>query len=297
MVDTNLYWFGVLMAIASGMLNNLGTVVQKKVVNDHRDDKQFLRTLFKNPMWLVGLLLQLAAGSTLFIIAQLFVGPALIPGLMALGLIVLALGAVRIAKETLGKKEKIGIGLMIVAIAFLGFSNLSIDLTQIDFLEIGFLARTTIFSVVLALVSVLFLILAKRRKSYRGTLLALVSGDMIALSNFWISLLIGTITQVFEGNANPIQWVLFIISSAILVFTNLYSLTVLQEGFKSGQASNLIPIQQVPIQLAPTFVYFVVFLLMPLDLISPAWMVVGVGLIIVSSFLLGEQQAKMEAIK
>jgi O-antigen/teichoic acid export membrane protein len=45
------------------------------------------------------------------------------------------------------------------------------------------------------------------------------------------------------------------------------------------------------------FAVFMAYLMAPLDILAPTWMFLGVGLIIVSSFLLGEQQARMEAIK
>ena len=288
------------MAIASGIFNSLGTVFQKKVVNERKSDEKFVQSLFKNKLWLAGFLLQLAAGSALFVVAQTLIGPVLTPGLMATGLIVLAIGAVRIANEKLGTKEKCGIVLMIMAIAFLGFSNLSVDLSKVDFLDIGFIFRMVTFSGILFLASVGFRLFANRKKAYRGVLLSIVAGFMISLSNFWISVLIGTIVQVFSGNAILIEWILFIISAGILIITNLYATIVLQEGFKTGQASTLIPIEQIPIQITPIFVYYAVFmayLMTPVEPLSPVWMVFGVGLIIVSSFMLGEQQAKMEAIK
>nr|MDO8111626.1 hypothetical protein [Candidatus Sigynarchaeota archaeon] len=246
MADATIYLLGVLMATSSGVLNNLGTVLNKKVVNERKSEEKFFRRLITNPVWLAGLLLQLAAGSVLFMFAVAWIGPALTPGLMALGLIVLAIGSVRIVGEKLGKPEKIGIGLMIIAILFLGLSNLSIDVPGFNYLEAGFLLRTTIFTACLFGASIAFKILAKKIERFRGIFLALVSGFFISLSNFWISILLGTIIQVFSGSANLAQWILFLCSAAILVGSNFYSLMVLQDAFKSGQASNLIPIQQVP---------------------------------------------------
>lgn len=302
MADVTLYLLGVFMAIGSGVLNNLGTVLNKKVVNDvnRASQERFFRKLIKNPVWLTGTLLQLAAGSALFIIAVAWIGPALTPGLMALGLIVLAIGAVRIAGEKLGKEEKIGILLMIVGIFFLGYSNLSISIINFDYTEIGFVTRTTIFTGISLGLCIAFKLISKKSPRFCSILLALVSGLMISLSNFWISILIGTIAQVFGGVANWVQLVLFICAAAILCLSNVYGLAVLQEAFKSGQASNLIPVQQVPIQITPVFYYFYIFMAFlynPIDQFAMAWMLIGIGVIIASSFLLGKQQAKMESIK
>jgi len=290
------------MAISSGVLNILGNMLNKKVVNDvnQTSHEKFFRQLIKNPVWLAGLLLQLGASPVLLILAIAWIGPALTPGLMALGLIVLAIGAVRITGEKLVRSEMIGILLMIVAIFFLGLSNLAIDVPGFDYTESGFLSRTSIFTVILFVISIAFKLLSRNNKRLRGILLALVSGLMLSLSNFWISVLEGTIIHVFGGQASALQWFLFISSAGILVATNFYAVFILQEAFKSGQASNLLPVQQVPIQIAPIFVYFVVFaayLFNPISTLSPVWMFLGIGMIIVSSFLLGKRQAKMESIK
>ena len=70
-----------------------GIILQKKAVNDmHAEDKKqrFLSALLKNPLWLGGLALEYGLGTCAFMIAQSLIGPALVPGLMAAGLIVLA---------------------------------------------------------------------------------------------------------------------------------------------------------------------------------------------------------------
>ncbi|MFX1460316.1 MAG: DMT family transporter, partial [Promethearchaeota archaeon] len=121
------YWLGILMAISSGISNNYGTVLQKKVVNKFKDDSKFMRTIVKKPLWLIGLILQNIIGGVLYFIAQFYIGPTLIPGLMGAGLIVLAIGSVKIIGEQLETSEIVGILLMVIAIAFIGLSNMAID--------------------------------------------------------------------------------------------------------------------------------------------------------------------------
>jgi drug/metabolite transporter (DMT)-like permease len=217
--------------------------------------------------------------------------------LMALGLVVLAIGSVKIIGEKLGRVEIAGIALMMLGILFLGLSGMSIDLPGFDYLEGGFLARSVTFTLVLVMASFVSIIYQKRHERFRGIFLALVSGYMFTLSNFWISLLMGTIAQVFEGTAVLVQWAIFIAAAAILVLSNMYGISTLQQAYKGGDASKLIPIQQVPIQVAAIFVYFLIFLLTPAEPMSTAWLASGIGCIVVSSFLLGKQQARMESIK
>jgi len=95
----------------------------------------------------MGLLLQIVIGGLVFyFIAIIFLGPALVPGLMSAGLIVLALGSVKILKETLGKEEIFGILLMIVGVTLLGFSELSIDVSTFDILDSGFIFRIIVLA-------------------------------------------------------------------------------------------------------------------------------------------------------
>ena len=97
-------------------------------------------------------------------------------------------------------------------------------------------------------------------------------------------------------NFTPVYIAIFIIASVILVLVNIFGITELQKAFTAGQASNLIPVQQVPIQITPIFIYFFVFLLTALP-IAFVYISIGVALIILSSFLLGKRQARMEEIQ
>jgi hypothetical protein len=132
---------------------------------------------------------------------------------------------------------------------------------------------------------------------YKGISLAIYSGFQFALTNFWISPLMGVLTHVFEGSAVLLEIVIFIIATFMLILNNIIGLTSIQKAFRTGQASNLIPIQQVPIQIAPPFYYLAVFLLPIQNLSSILFLSSGIILIIVSSFLLGKRQAAIEKIK
>lgn len=291
------YWIGVSLAILSGMLNNFGTVLQKKVVNEFSGDSKFMRNIIKKPLWILGLVFGLGIGSILFLTAQVFIGPALIPGLMASGLIILAIGSIKIVGESLNIKEIIGIIMMIFAIFLLGISGLSIDIVNTNLLEVSFIIRIAIFTGSLVLFSILCQIFQKRGENYRGILLAILSGFMYSLSNFWVSPLMAVMTHVLSGNFELLELVIFIISAIILILTNTLGIITITHAFRVGQASNLVPIQQVPIQITPIFIYLLVFLLIPPNIFSILYLIIGVVLILISSFLLGKRQEKLEEIK
>ena len=148
------YALGILFGLLSGNLSNFGNVLEKKAVIDipkkERDDN-FGRKLLKNPIWLTGFILATFIDPIFYVIAQDLLGtelgPTLVPGLMASGLIVLAIGSVKIVGEKLGNIEYIGIALMILGMVFLAFSNLESGEGEITSPE--FILRMTIFTIII----------------------------------------------------------------------------------------------------------------------------------------------------
>ncbi|MFW9971032.1 MAG: hypothetical protein ACFFDF_12635 [Candidatus Odinarchaeota archaeon] len=291
------YVLGVFLAILSGSINNIGLVLQKKVVNEVPSEAKFFRSLVKKPLWITGVLMELAIGSVFFMVAQIFIGPALIPGLMAFGLIFLAIGSIKIVGETLKKEEIIGIIIMILAIFLLGLSELSIDITSINILAFNLIINMIIFTIVLFLGSIFCQILQRKFENLKGILLAISSGFQFSLTNFWVAPLMAVIAHVFEGNATLGELFLFIASAVILIVANILGIMKIQQSFQVANASRMIPIQQVPIQITPIIAYFFVFTLMPPTIFPIIYVIFGVFLILISSSLLAKRQAKLETIK
>jgi len=296
-MDGSFYLLGVSLAIISGSVNNVGLVFQKKVVNEIPSEAKFFRSLVKKPLWIIGILMELIIGSIFFMLAQVYIGPALIPGLMAFGLIFLAIGSVKIVGETLKKEEIMGIFLMIIAIFLLGLSELSIDITNLNLLEVGFITRTVVLTVLFYLGSGICEILRKKNESFKGIILAISSGFQFALTNFWISFIIAFFAHIFGGTARLDELILFIIAAIILILSTIIGIAKIQQSFQVANASRMIPIQQVPIQITPVLVYFIIFNIIAPSVFSIFYMSIGVILIIISSFLLAKRQAQLEAIK
>jgi hypothetical protein len=294
---SSIYWLGVTLAISSGLSNQFGTVLQKKVVNELSDNSKFMRSLVRNRLWFFGFVLQYGLGAILYMLAQLYIGPALIPGFMASGLIVLAIGSVKIVGEVLNKTEIIGIILMIIAFFLLGISELSIEITSTNLVEITFLLRIALFTLIIILMSVILFVIQRKNVKFKGILLAIISGLMFVLSNFWVSPLIGVIANIFSVSFNTAELLLFIISCIILILSNYLGVLTIQKSFTVGQASNLVPIQQVPTLIAPIAIYFLIFLLTPSNIFSAFYLIFGIILIIISSFLLSKRSAQIEEIK
>jgi hypothetical protein len=230
-------------------------------------------------------------------IAQFFIGPALIPGLMASGLIAMVIGASKILNESLKKEEFIGIGFMIVAIVLLSLTGLSVDVTEQNLLDASFLQRVSIFTIVLFSLILIFEIMQRKNEKNRGILFALQSGLFLGLANFWVSPFSVNISHLFDGTLIfPDELILGIIGGIMLAITNIFAISILQKAFTCAQATNVVPLQQIPINIAPIFVYFGIFALTSPSVYSIPLMGVGICLIIVSSYFLAKRQAQLEKI-
>ncbi|MBN2153134.1 MAG: hypothetical protein JW839_16900 [Candidatus Lokiarchaeota archaeon] len=295
------YPIGIVLGITAGVCLNIGFILQKKAVNDippEARSKKLLGTLVRTPIWLVGLVVQILGSAVLVMIAQFFIGPALLPGLMAAGLIAMAVGAARILKETLKRAELVGIALMILAIVFLAMTGLSVDVEGQDLLDPGFLWRVSVFTVVLFAAVATCEILQRRAERFRGVLLALESGTYLALANFWVSPFSINLGHLFGGTLVwPDEFILGLVGGLMLAITNVIGISVLQKAFTCAQATNVVPLQQVPVNIAPVFVYFGIFLLAPPTAVSTPLLIAGIALIITSSFFLTKRQAKLGEIK
>lgn len=81
------------------------------------------------------------------------------------------------------------------------------------------------------------------------------------------------------------------------MITNMYGIAKLQLAFRVTNASLAIPIQQIPIQAAPAFVYLAVFRLAPPSVSSLLIFCISIALIICSSFVLARRQGMMEGLQ
>jgi drug/metabolite transporter (DMT)-like permease len=282
----------------SGAMDAFGALLQKRVV-DHtpaeRRTDRFMGHLLRNPRWLLGVSLSLGPGTFFILTAQSLIGPALVPGLTATGLIILAVGSVVLNGERLVPADVLGIVLMICGVSLLGYSNLSIPSRDVGQVEGALLARLLLFTAALALCWLLCLLLARRAQHQpRGLFLAFSAGYPLALTNAWTLPLIVTIGVVFAGQAGLLQWIVFVLACAMLVSTTLAGIRTVQEAYKFAPASKVQPVLQIPAQTAPILLYFAVYqrsgseaaaLLIPL----------GVALVIASGFLLAKRVAILQA--
>ena len=296
MSDLN-YLIGIFFALLAGIVVQTGALIQKNVINKHSDDPKFLLSLVKNPLWILGVLLQIIIGGLVFyFIAIVFIGPALVPGLMSVGLIILAIGSVKILKEKIGKEEIIGILLMIVGISFLGLSDFSIDVSTFNVLDSGFIARIIIFSAVIICSATALEIFGRKYTNNKGLIKAIEAGLILSLNTIWASPGTTVVTHIAEGVVMEEEIIFGIVIAIIIILFVAIGITFGQISLKHGQANLIVPLTNVPIQIMPVIAFFVVFLSIPSNILSLVFAIIGFALVITSSFLLAKKQASFKII-
>jgi drug/metabolite transporter (DMT)-like permease len=284
------YLWGVLAAVAAGVGYNLGLVVQKIAVGRVDDGDGFLRRLVRNPLWLRGLALQFLIGVPLNLVAQATIGPALIPGLMGTGLVVLALGAVYLVGEAVGRQDWAGIALVMVAVALFGLSGLGVDMAAIDPYDLAFVARLVVFTTAVAALSVACFLLQARSVRLRGVARTLDAGLLLAQSNLWLGVLMAFWGRWQQGLFGGWDFLGLAVTSAVVVAGTALGTAETQRAFQVGDASKLMPIQSVPQQILPLLSYFAVFALTPPSDAALPLVGAGAALILAGTALLARRQ-------
>jgi len=292
---------GIILALAGGIANNSGALLQKFAINKiPREERKegFYKKLFKSPYWVVGLILIIGASGVLISLAQLFIGGALIPGLMAAGMIVLTIGAVKLLDEKLKLAEYIGIFLMIVGIILIGLSALEItDADMTNLADINFVIRLAIYSVVFFILWVVSRQLGKRLERGKTVFLALGSSFPFALANAWMQPFIFLFREFINGNFTVLNIILFIVSIPIIAVINIVGIGHVQDAFKHGDASKIYPIGQIPQQIAPIILYYAIYLKSSPQTYSFYLLLVGILIILVAGSLLGRKHGQLETME
>lgn len=289
------YFLGVLFGILAGLSNFLGQILQKKAINDVMKTSAQLdmKVLVKKPLWIFGLAMVVVINTVLLAFAQMWIGPALLPGLIASGFIVLGIGSVKLLGEQLKKEEIIAIGVLVVAIVFISMSKLSIDADLTRFQDNGFVARLIIFSV-LFLVCWFALFYGGKRTSKKTILMALGAGFPFIMNNLWMQPMFLSMTSLLGGNMVRLSLIVFIPSAIIMAYVNIMGIIHLQKAMAEGNASIVIPIQQIPQQVSPIIIYFFIYGLVAPTVLSYIFLFTGIAMIIFAGFTLSKRQTELE---
>lgn len=291
------YSLGVASAVLAGASNYLGLAMQKKAVNDIPEDLRgrLMRRLLLRPLWAAGLFFYIVLSSAFFLLAQYFIGPALVPGIMASGLIVLVIAAVLIVGERISAVDIAGVASIALGTVLIAASGLSVDSAKLPLADGSFILRVGILSAAALVLWTACNALLRKMKRHGAVLKGLAAGFPYCISNLWISVLFAAMRPVFGGTADTLTFFYFSLASAVLIATNVFGITEMQAAFTLGRASIVVPIQQVPVQIAPILYYYYVFGLRNPSPHALPFVIVGLVSIIAGGFLLGNKQQSVTA--
>ncbi len=292
-MDRN-YLLGVSTAILAGMAFYSGIVLQKAAVSKLQDHSQLMARLIRTPLWLEGFAIQFVIGVPLNLVAAALIGPAILPGLMATGLIALVIGSIRFSHEAFGWADGVGILFVMAAAALLGLAGLGIDMKNVDFYDRAFQSRLAAFSMVVASFSVACYLLQRKDGPLRGIFRTLDAGFLFVQSNLWLSVMMGFVYRWGAGLFSPGDVVLAITATAIAATASILGVTETQRAFQVGDATRLVPIQAVPQQILPVITFFIVFQLTPSNQDAMILAGAGVTLVLLGSTLLARRQVHLQ---
>jgi hypothetical protein len=291
---SNSYYLGVGAAILGGMAFYLGMVLQKAAVRKLQDHSRLMLRLIRTPLWLEGFAIQFIIGVPLNLIAAALIGPAIIPGLMATGLIVLVIGSVRLGHEAFSRIDALGILLVMSAASLFGFSGLGINMKTVDLYDVAFLSRLVGFSAFVGILSLICYILQRGSGQLRGIYRTLNAGLLFVQSNLWLSIMMGFLYR-WQGGAFITRDLLPMAGATLIAaLGSILGVTETQRAFQVGDASRLVPIQIMPQQILPLITYIAVFQLTPPTKEAFVFAGIGVVFVLVGSALLARRQVALQ---
>lgn len=255
-----------------------------------------MKSMVKKPLWVFGMILGIGISTIFLFIAQATIGAALIPGLSASGLIVLGIGSSKILEEKLVKREIMAIFLLFIAILLMGFSELSIDADLNYFNEIGFIIRFSVFTIIGLTIWFALYFGGKKVRKYKSIYLAVGTAFPFVIGNLWLQPFIVSLTQVFSGTLDLFTWIFFFLGIIMFAGANVLGIAHSQHALNSGNASIVVPIQQVPQQISPIIIYYGIYQFSSPNEYSLIFLVLGIAFISISAFILAKKQAMLEKI-
>ncbi|MDP3682852.1 MAG: hypothetical protein Q8S01_02875, partial [Ignavibacteria bacterium] len=113
---------------------------------------------------------------------------------------------------------------------------------------------------------------------------------LLSQSNLWLGILMVFFSKWGVGKFSPLDLLLAGIASAIVFAGSMLGIAETQRAFQFGDASKLVPIQYVPVQILPIAAYFCVFGLTPSTQYTLPMAIGGIVLVLCGAALLARRQ-------
>lgn len=292
------YGIGILFGILAGFSNFFGQILQKKAINDlpaEHPSNNLMKQLLHSRIWIIGFLI-MSVGSAIFMfLAQFMIGAALIPGLMASGFIVLAVGSSMILKEKLTTKEFLAIFMLILAVVLISSSQLAIEAEFSYFEDSQFNIRIGTSSFVCVVLWLCLFYYGKKMHKFKSIPLAIGTGFPFVINNLWMGPFAATFSPIIEGTTTSTIWIVFSIGVVVTIVVNVIGISHYQYALEAGNASLVVPLQQLPQQIAPILIYYFIYQLTSPSDYSFILLVLGIILILIAGAILANRQIALES--
>jgi drug/metabolite transporter (DMT)-like permease len=253
---------GIFFVICGGAIINFGVVLQKRQINirtkqqlplEPNITQNDLKSYFKDPLWILGILMQTILSLPFIFLGLDYLGPSLAQPLSNACIIFLVLGLIFVLKESIKRIEIIGIVILILGMIAIGLGGVTGIITLSAFLE----EKVTIFWIFMFIVTVFvvgFFILSKNKKFF------LISyGLLIGLFYSIVTISMQLFLLSFEDLSLSIAKLMLIGGVLGLILATIIAVILSQNAFKRGQAINIIPFSQITMNLVPIIAGIIIF--------------------------------------
>ncbi len=256
------YGLGVFTAVLAGIVYNLGVLVMKRAISRLPMDRPLRFSFLQSPLWIAGLALQFVMGVPLNFLAVGLIGPVLVPGLMAVGLVVLALAAVLTGVEKPRWTDFAGVTLLVLAVFGFGLSRLAVDITATSPRDPVLLLRALLFLgavVVLILVCTAAARAARGAESVAGILFGVQSGLLYTIGNISAGFVAGVVVRLGRGPADGLEILVGAIAIAIAAGGSSLGVITTQHALRHGRVVVTVALQNAIGMLVPMGLFFLVY--------------------------------------
>lgn len=275
---------GVLSMLTGAAINNLGIVLQKRQVNlksgsQDRKGVSDIGSFVKDPVWMLGILMQTAFVLPFFLFALSLIGVTLAQPLSNSGIIVLVIGLVKILGEKLRSAETAGVFLLIAGMIAIGLGGVSGNVSQQSVLSPASSILLWFLVVSIPALGVLLAVASAAFARTRLITLGLLAGICYAA----VSISMQILTVSLEDLSQSVGLMMLAYGLAGTLLGTVLGILTTQEAFKRGRGINIVPFMQLTMNMIPIAAGLLVFgqtLSQPLFFwLGSVWIIVGASLL------------------
>ncbi|TFG05667.1 MAG: hypothetical protein EU536_01385 [Promethearchaeota archaeon] len=261
MNDIGTLVLGIVISLVGAFINNFGVVLQKRQVNIKAPPNQTEKTVldigtfFKDPIWVLGILMQTIIYLPFLLYAYELIKITLAAPLSNAGIIFLVLGLMLLVNEKLrGTHEYAGVIILIIGVITVALGNVQGDATIAGFM--GALSNFwLVFGLILAISFASLLPIFRYKSERRLMFYGILIGNCYAFVAISLQWLVMGITEA----THPLGGLFLMIGIIGAVLGSVVGILATQEAYKRGNAIYVVPFVQVTVNIFPIIAGVLIF--------------------------------------